>query len=62
MSSIRGTTQVVGVWGWPVRHSASPPMHNAAFAALGLDWVYVPFAVAPERVTALVGRFPIYNA
>jgi len=48
--SIRGTTQVVGVWGWPVRHSASPPMHNAAFAALGLDWVYVPFAVAPERV------------
>ncbi|MES2459768.1 MAG: shikimate dehydrogenase [Armatimonadota bacterium] len=47
---IRGTTQIVGVWGWPVRHSASPPMHNAAFKALGLDWAYVPFAVAPDRV------------
>ena len=51
---IRGTTRVVGVWGWPVKHSASPAMHNAAFAALGLDWVYVPFAVAPERVGTAV--------
>lgn len=45
-----GETRVAGVIGWPVRHSLSPPMHNAAFAALGLNWVYVPFAVAPERV------------
>ena len=44
---IRGTTRVCGVWGWPVKHSASPAMHNAAFAALGLDLVYVPFSVAP---------------
>jgi len=48
--SIDGETRVVGVIGWPVRHSLSPPMHNAAFAALGLNWVYVPFAVSPERV------------
>lgn len=47
---VRGTTTVVGVIGWPVAHSLSPPMHNAAFAYLGLDWVYVPFAVAPEDV------------
>ncbi|MDX1934267.1 MAG: shikimate dehydrogenase [Capsulimonadales bacterium] len=47
---VRGTTSVVGVFGWPVRHSASPAMHNAAFADLGLDWVYVPFAVAPKSV------------
>lgn len=45
-----GTTRVAGVIGWPVRHSLSPPMQNAALAALGLNWVYVPFAVAPERV------------
>ncbi len=51
---IRGTTQVVGVWGWPVRHSASPAMHNAAFEALGLDWAYVPFAVPPERIAEAV--------
>lgn len=47
---VHGTTRVAGVWGWPVRHSASPAMHNAAFAARDLDWVYVPFAVAPESV------------
>lgn len=49
---VRGTTRVVGVFGYPVKHSASPPMHNAAFAALGMDWVYVPFTVAPEAIEA----------
>jgi shikimate dehydrogenase len=44
---VRGTTRLAGVMGWPVAHSRSPQMHNAAFAALGLDWVYVPLAV-PE--------------
>jgi shikimate dehydrogenase len=29
-------------------------MHNAAYAALGLDWVYVPFAVPPERIAEAV--------
>jgi shikimate dehydrogenase len=45
---LRGTTTVAGVWGWPVKHSASPAMHNAAYETLGLDWVYVPFSVSPE--------------
>ena len=43
-------TTLVGLMGWPVRHSVSPAMHNAAFAALGLNWAYVPLPVAPERV------------
>lgn len=47
---IRGTTRIVGVFGYPVAHSASPSMHNAAFAHLGLDFAYVPFAVAPEAI------------
>lgn len=51
---IRGTTRVCGVWGWPVKHSASPAMHNAAYKALGLDLVYVPFAVAPDALPAAV--------
>jgi shikimate dehydrogenase len=46
--AIRGTTRLAGVIGWPVEHSRSPRMHNAAYAALGLDWAYVPLAV-PER-------------
>ena len=48
--AIGGRTRVVGIIGDPVAHSRSPVMHNAAFAALGLDWVYVPFPIAPERL------------
>ena len=54
MTKISGTTKVVGVWGHPVGHSRSPVMHNAALAKLGLDWVYVPFEVAPGNVGAAV--------
>ena len=42
---ITGATRVVGIIGDPVAHSRSPAMHNAAFDALGLDWVYVAFPV-----------------
>jgi shikimate dehydrogenase len=49
-----GTTHVVGVIGWPVSHSLSPVIHNAAFAALGMDWIYVPMPVPPGRVDAAV--------
>jgi shikimate dehydrogenase len=49
-SPLSGRTTVVGIIGDPVAHSASPAMHNAAFAALGLDWVYVPFAVRAAAV------------
>ena len=45
-----GRTRVVGIIGWPVAHSLSPRIHNAAFRAIGLDWVYVPLAVEPSDV------------
>ncbi len=45
---ITGQTRLAGVIGSPVRHSASPAMHNAAFGALGLDWVYVALEVAGD--------------
>ena len=59
-----GSTRVAGVIGDPVRHSLSPALHNAAFAALGLDWTYVAFevpagqgaeAVAAMRVLGIEG-------
>jgi shikimate dehydrogenase len=53
-SGISGRTKIVGVWGHPVGHSRSPVMHNAALAALGLDWVYVPFDVDPVDVAEAV--------
>jgi shikimate dehydrogenase len=47
---ITGTTSLVGLIGWPVEHSLSPIMHNAAFAELELNWAYVPLPVRPEDV------------
>lgn len=43
-------TQRVGVIGWPIEHSLSPAMHNAAFAALGMDWQYDKMAIPPDIV------------
>ena len=53
--SPRGSTRVVGIIGDPVTHSRSPAIHNAAFAALGLDWVYVAFPVPRGLGAAAVG-------
>lgn len=39
------STSVAGIIGDPVRHSISPAIHNAAYSALGIDWVYVAFEV-----------------
>lgn len=57
MSRISSTTRVAAVIGDPVRHSLSPALHNAAYEALGLDWVYVAFEVpaghAPAALAAV---------
>lgn len=47
---ITGKTNIVGLIGDPVGHSMSPPMHNAAFEHLGLDFAYVPFNVKKVAV------------
>jgi shikimate dehydrogenase len=44
---IGGTTTLVGLLRDPLAQSLSPPMQNAAFAATGLDWAYVPLGVHP---------------
>ncbi len=36
--------------GWPLEHTLSPAIHNSAFRRLDLDWVYLPFPVAPEHL------------
>lgn len=45
---------MAAVIGWPARHSLSPTIHNAAFAHLGLDWVYTAFDVPPGEGAAAV--------
>jgi len=47
-----------GVLGHPVAHSRSPAMQNAAFDAVGLDWLYVPLPVAPDRFREVVRALP----
>lgn len=49
-SATASHTTLVGVIGWPVEHSLSPAMHNAAFSELGLNWAYVPLPVYPDHL------------
>jgi shikimate dehydrogenase len=50
---------VAGVLGWPVRHSRSPAMHEAGYAALGLsDWRYQLLPVPPELFAETVRALP----
>ncbi len=51
---IGGGTRLAGVIGWPVEHSLSPVIHNAAYEALGMDWAYVAMPVAPGSAPAAV--------
>ncbi len=47
--------------GYPVEHSMSPAMHNAAIAHLKLDYVYLPLSVKPEALTAAVAGLAAIN-
>ena len=53
---MNGHTKVYAILGWPVAHSLSPLMQNAAFSAAGIDAVYVPFPVQEaELANAVTG-------
>ena len=52
---ISGETRLVGLLGDPVSQSLSPLMQNAAFAARGLDWAYVPLPVTASSWTTPSG-------
>jgi shikimate dehydrogenase len=49
---------LAGVLGFPVSHSRSPAMMNAAFRELGLDWRYLRLALPPERFAEAVPALP----
>ncbi len=54
--STQQSTITVGLIGWPVEHSRSPAMHNAAFAALGLDWRYILLPTPLDQLATVVAR------
>lgn len=51
----RASTRGLAVLGWPVGHSLSPVMHNAALADAGLDLAYLALPTPPDRLAAVVG-------
>ena len=66
MQGITGQTKLLGVIGYPVEHSLSPAMHNAAIRAIALeggnpypalDYVYLPFPVKPKDLETAVAGF-----
>jgi 3-dehydroquinate dehydratase/shikimate dehydrogenase len=61
--SITPRTQVYAVVGHPIAHSISPAMHNAAFAAEGIDAVYIPCEAADiDDFFALAEALPIVGS
>lgn len=74
--TIKGTTQLLGVIGYPVEHSFSPLMHNAAIAHLqqqaqkqdpsqiqqpSVDYVYLPFPIHPDQLSDAITGFTAFN-
>jgi shikimate dehydrogenase len=59
--TISGKTRVCGVIGDPIEHSLSPIMHNAAFEAVGLDYVFLAFKVKPACVADAVDGMRALN-
>jgi shikimate dehydrogenase len=53
-SNICGRTKCVCLLGFPVAHSISPQIHNRAFNALGLPYVYIPLSVAPKDLHSAI--------
>jgi shikimate dehydrogenase len=54
---ITATSQLLGVIGYPIAHSLSPVMHNAAIADLKANYVYLPFPVRPENLKQAIAGF-----
>lgn len=59
---IQGTTTLIGLLGYPLKHSRSPHMHNTAFEKLGLDYVYMAFEVQDGLIKEGLDAMKILNA
>jgi shikimate dehydrogenase len=58
---ITGTTKLLGVMGYPIAHSLSPAMHNAALGHGQLDYVYVPLLIHPDRLGVALSGLTALN-
>ena len=55
---ITGRTRLAGIMGWPIAHSRSPALHNFWLDEHGIDGVYIPMAVRPERLREALRALP----
>ena len=51
---VDGKTKILGVIGDPIEHTFSPAMHNAGLNALNLNYIYLPFHVKAQRLSAAI--------
>ena len=58
---ISSKTKILGIFGYPIKHSFSPLMHNAAIENMGLDFVYLPFEVKTDNLSDAVSAIRIFN-
>lgn len=56
--SFTGAAVVAGVCGWPIKHSRSPRIHNYWLKQYGIDGVYVPLAIPPDRAMDAIRMLP----
>ncbi len=55
---LSGKARLAGVIGWPVSHSRSPRLHGFWLDHLGIDGAYLPLAVTPANLEAVVRALP----
>lgn len=58
---ISSKTKILGIFGYPIKHSFSPLMHNAAIENMGLDFIYLPFEVKTDNLSDAVSAIRIFN-
>jgi len=56
---INSKTKIAGIFGYPVGHSLSPAMQNAAITRMGLNFVYLPFTVEPKHLKRAVDSIKV---
>jgi shikimate dehydrogenase len=62
MKMITAATRIAAVLGWPIAHSRSPQLVNAAFDATGIDAVMIPMGVPPEKLAEVVAALRAMDA